>query len=162
MIAARLALGPFDTGDELAQLAAAAPGVGGIVSFVGLVRGDGDRVATLSLEHHPVLTQRSLDDIARQAIERFEIAAAHIVHRAGSLMPGEPIVFAGAAARHRRDAFLATDFMMDRLKTEAVFWKRETGAGGARWVEPRDEDTADAARWDKHAEGNMRTPYERN
>lgn len=144
---ARLALSPFDPDDELAQLTAAAPGAGGIVSFVGLVRGEGDRVDTLHLEHHPVLTQRSLDDIAREAIDRFEIAAAHVVHRAGTLLPGEPIVFAGAASRHRRDAFLATDFMMDRLKTEAVFWKRETGAGGTRWVEPRDEDTADVGRW---------------
>lgn len=151
MIETRLALEPFDPAHELAGLTAMAPQAGGIVSFVGLVRGEPDGVRTLTLDHHPVLTRRSLDDIGAQAAQRFAIDALRIVHRAGTLEPGEPIVFAGAAARHRRDAFLAADFIMDLLKTEAVFWKREEGAAGPRWIEPRDQDIADAARWDLRA-----------
>ena len=141
----------LDPGAELAALSAGRQGVGGIVSFVGLAREEDGGVSELVLEHHPVLTERSLEDIAAAARDRFTVEAVAVAHRAGIILPGEPIVFAGAAARHRRDAFLAADYLMDMLKTQAVFWKRESGAAGARWIEPRDEDHADAARWNAPA-----------
>ena len=137
----------LDPGNELAVLTANAAGAGGLVNFVGLAREEGGRVAELVLEHHPVLTQRSLDEIAGAAVERFAVTAVSVVHRVGSIQPDEPIVFAGAAARHRREAFLAADYLMDMLKTRAVFWKREEGSDGTRWIEPRDMDLSDAARW---------------
>lgn len=137
----------FDPGEELAVLTANADGAGGVVNFVGLARNEDGHVKELMLEHHPVLTQRSLDEIAAAAMERFSIAAVSVIHRVGSIQPDEPIVFAGAAARHRRDAFLAADYLMDMLKTKAVIWKREEGSSGSRWIEPRAEDLSDAARW---------------
>lgn len=137
----------LDPGKELAILTANAAGAGGLVNFVGLAREKGGRMAELVLEHHPVLTQRSLDEIAGAAVERFGVTAVSVVHRVGSIQPDEPIVFAGAAAKHRRDAFLAADYLMDMLKTRAVFWKREEGSGGTRWIEPREQDLSDAARW---------------
>ncbi|MGI8944346.1 MAG: molybdenum cofactor biosynthesis protein MoaE [Qipengyuania sp.] len=137
----------LDPSNELAALTAGADGAGGVASFVGLAREDDGRVTRLVLEHHPVLTQRSLDEIAAAALERFTVDAVSIVHRVGSIPPNEPIVFAGAAARHRRDAFFAADYLMDMLKTKAVFWKREDGPSGLCWIEPRAEDLADAARW---------------
>lgn len=139
--------GRLDPATELAALAGEAKEAGGIVSFVGLAREEDGAVTELILEHHPVLTERSLEEIANAALERFDVKAVSVVHRAGRIMPGEAIVFAGAAARHRREAFLAADYLMDMLKTRAVFWKREEGPTGPRWIEPRDEDHSDAARW---------------
>ena len=137
----------LDPGKELAVLTANAGGAGGLVNFVGLAREEEGRVVELVLEYHPVLTQRSLEQIASAAFERFSVNAISVVHRVGSIQPDEPIVFAGAAAKHRRDAFLAADYLMDMLKTRAVFWKREEGSGGTRWIEPREQDLSDAARW---------------
>ncbi len=139
----------LDIEAELAALTVRSRGAGGVVNFVGLAREECGRVAELALEYHPILTKRSLEEIGTDAENRFAIDAVSIVHRAGIIMPGEPIVFAGAAARHRRDAFLAADYIMDMLKTKAVFWKREHGSAGKHWIEPRDEDHADAARWNK-------------
>lgn len=137
----------LDPASELAGLMERAAGAGAVVSCVGLARGEGGEVAELFLQHHPVLTQRSLKEIAAAAQARFAVTNVALVHRAGAIAPGEPIVFAGAAARHRRDAFLAADYLMDMLKTKAVFWKRESGPAGTRWIEPRAQDRADAARW---------------
>ncbi|MDT0576054.1 molybdenum cofactor biosynthesis protein MoaE [Croceicoccus sp. F390] len=142
---------PLDPGLELASLTAASGKAGGVVSFVGLAREEDGGVAALVLQHHPVLTIRSLEKIAAVAKSRFAVDAVTAVHRAGTILLGEPIVFAGVAARHRRDAFLAADFLMDLLKTQAVFWKQEIGATGARWIEPRLEDLADVARWNTTA-----------
>ncbi|WP_435203125.1 molybdenum cofactor biosynthesis protein MoaE [Qipengyuania sp. 902] len=139
--------GRLDPAAELATLTGESKEAGGVVSFVGLAREEDGAVAELILEHHPVLTERSLEEIATAALERFGVNAVSVVHRAGRIMPGEPIVFAGAAARHRREAFLAADYLMDMLKTRAAFWKREDGPAGPRWIEPRDEDHSDAARW---------------
>lgn len=139
--------GRLDPAAELAALTSEAKEAGGVVSFVGLAREEDGAVAELILEHHPVLTERSLEEIAAAALERFEVNAVSVVHRTGSIAPGEPVVFAGAAARHRREAFLAADYLMDMLKIRAVFWKREDGPAGSRWIEPRDEDHSDAARW---------------
>ena len=99
------------------------------------------------LEHHPTLTRRSLEEIAVACAERFDVSHVRVVHRCGTIPAGEPIVFAGAASIHRRVAFDAVDYLMDRLKTEAVFWKREVGDAGSRWIEPTAADHADHERW---------------
>jgi molybdopterin synthase catalytic subunit len=149
-IYARLRAEPFDPGLELSRFTAKLPGSGAVVNFVGLARNrtrDGVEVTGLFLDHHPRLTQISLDEIAQAAAERFALTAVLVIHRCGDVEPGEPIVFAAAASAHRRDAFDAVDFMMDRLKTDAVFWKREDAVDGPRWIEPTDADHADRARW---------------
>jgi molybdopterin synthase catalytic subunit len=148
--AARLEPTRLEIGRETAELSEAAGEAGAIVTFVGVVRHsskDCHRVDHLILEHHPSLTQRSLDEIVAAAIEKFAVAAIHVAHRCGTVLAGEPIVFVGAAAAHRREAFDAVDFLMDRLKTNAVFWKREEGPDGSRWIEPTDADHAAGERW---------------
>jgi molybdopterin synthase catalytic subunit len=146
----RLAEEPFAAERELAGFTAGLAGEGAVVSFLGLARGrtaDGQKVERLVLDHHPRLTLRSLDEIAAAALERFAIASVRIVHRSGAVAPGETIVFVAAAAVHRRAAFEAADYMMDRLKTDAVFWKREDTQAGPRWIEPGDEDYGARERW---------------
>ena len=135
---------------ELRDFAVAATGAGAIVSFVGLVRDEGldGPVEALVLQHHPVLTLQSLREIAEEALERFNIEHVHVVHRCGSLSRGEPIVFAAAASEHRRVACEAAAYLMDRMKTDAVFWKREEGAEGRRWIEPTAADYVARERWD--------------
>lgn len=135
---------------ELAELTEAAHGDGAIVTFVGLARpesSDGNAVDAVVLDHHPTLTRQSLEDIAVACAERFDVSHVRVVHRCGTVPAGEPIVFAGASSIHRRAAFNAADFLMDRLKTEAVFWKREVGDDGAQWIEPTEADLADRDRW---------------
>lgn len=140
---------PFDAAQLLADFSARAVGAGAIVSFTGLVRGenDGAAVAGLELDHHPRLTEQAIAGIAADAIARFALNDIMIVHRHGMLAPGEAIVFAAAAAPHRRAAFDAVDYVMDRLKTEAPFWKREQRSDGAHWLEARDSDREARARW---------------
>ena len=140
---------PFDAAALLADFSARAAGAGAIASFIGLVRGenDGSAVSRLELDHHPRLTERAIAGIAADAATRFALTEVAIVHRHGALMPGEAIVFVAAAARHRRAAFDAVDYMMDRLKTEAPFWKRERRSDGDHWLEARDSDHADRRRW---------------
>lgn len=138
---------PIDPGMLLAGFAATQGDAGAIVSFTGTVRGAGG-VNALELEHHPSFTAKVIDAIGRDAKARFAIGGCLIVHRVGSLSPGEPIVFVAAASAHRRAAFDAVDYVMDRLKTEAPLWKRELRAGGAEWVEARASDVADQARWE--------------
>lgn len=148
----RLAPEPFDPGAEYAEFQAGIMDDGAIVSFLGVARpksADGDDVAGLFLEHHPRLTEASLEEIAADAGRRFDISSIRIVHRCGDIRPGEAIVFVAAASLHRRAAFDAADYAMDRLKTEAVFWKREDGVDGSRWIEPTPRDQADRARWSK-------------
>jgi molybdopterin synthase catalytic subunit len=144
---ARLEPGVLDAADELQKLIAASAGDGAVVSFVGLARDEAGTVQSLVLEHHPVLTEQSLQEIAADALSRFDVSRTWVVHRCGPVGSGKPIVFAGAAARHRRDAFEAADYLMDRLKTDAIFWKREEGQSGSRWIEPTDEDYAARSRW---------------
>ena len=146
----RLANEPFAAELELAGVIAGLAGEGAVVSFLGIARpraAGGEAVERLVLDHHPRLTLRSLEEIAAAALERFDISSLRIVHRSGAVAPGETIVFVAAAAEHRRAAFEAADYMMDRLKTDAVFWKREDTPAGSRWIEPRDEDYCDRARW---------------
>jgi molybdopterin synthase catalytic subunit len=146
-IETRLAHEAFAPDQELAGFSA--DGAGAIASFTGLARPttkDGTPIHRLFLDHHSRLTRRSLDEIANSA-ERFEVSAVHIVHRCGEIAPGEAIVFVAAAAAHRRAALEAVDYLMDRLKTDALFWKREDGVDGPRWIEPTEADRADRARW---------------
>jgi molybdopterin synthase catalytic subunit len=136
--------------EELRDMIERTSGDGAIVSFTGIARpasSTGVAVERLVLDHHPALTLRSLQEIAADALARFDVSHVHVVHRCGEIAPGEPIVFAGAASAHRRAAFDAADYLMDRLKTEAVFWKREVGDAGSRWVEPTEADYADRDRW---------------
>jgi molybdopterin synthase catalytic subunit len=147
---ARLAPAKLNIQREVSGLIDAAGEAGAIVTFVGLVRPSstsGDQVDHLILEHHPLLTQQSLDEIVAAAASTFAVAAIRVTHRSGSISASEPIVFAGAASAHRREAFNAVDFLMDRLKTDAVFWKREVGPRGSRWIEPTDADYAAGERW---------------
>ncbi|QNN66875.1 molybdenum cofactor biosynthesis protein MoaE [Sphingomonas lutea] len=148
---ARLAEHAFDPAAELAELTRCAAGDGAVVSFVGLARPvtkAGEALQALVLEHHPRLTAKSLDDIASNALLRFAVSHVRVVHRCGEISPGEPIVFAGASSMHRRAAFEAADYLMDRLKTEAIFWKREEGPNGSSWIEPTEADYADRHRWE--------------
>lgn len=148
---ARLSDGPIDAGALLSCFLQSATGTGAVVSFCGLTRGrsrHGGVVERMFLEHHPRRTLASLEAIAADGASRFGIDHVLVVHRHGTIAPGQAIVFVAAAAAHRRAAFLAADFLMDRLKTEAVFWKREEGHDGAHWIEPTDADRIDRARWE--------------
>jgi molybdopterin synthase catalytic subunit len=140
----------LDAQRELGELLGLARPDGAVVSFVGLARPQsksGAPIDELVLEHHPTLTRQSLEEIAVAAAERFAVSQVRVVHRCGVVPAGEPIVFAGAASAHRRPAFECADYLMDRLKTEAVFWKREVGAAGSEWIEPTDADYSDGDRW---------------
>lgn len=150
MTITRLSLEPLAAEALLAEFLQERPGDGAVVSFVGLVRSaakDGAPVTTLHLDWHPMMTERSLRAIAEDGVARFGVSDVMVAHRCGEIAPGETVVFVAAAAPHRRDAFLAADYLMDRLKTEAAFWKRESGPDGVRWIEPTDNDRADLARW---------------
>lgn len=142
----RLALDPFDPAAELAMFTAAHPQAGGIVSFLGQVR-LGEGVEALELQHYAPLTQPGMRDLGQVALARWPLDGLLILHRSGQMAPGDPIVLVAAAARHRRDAFAAADFAMDHLKSESWFWKRERVGGAWRWIEPREQDHADKARW---------------
>lgn len=139
----------FDSATELQSFERAAEGAGAIVSFLGKVRAKAneDDVRALHLEHYPGVTERTIADIEREAHERWTIEHSLIIHRVGEMRPGEPIVLVCVAAAHRREAFEAADFLMDYLKTEAMFWKKEVSANGETWIEPREDDYNDAARW---------------
>lgn len=153
MATVRVQQAPFDVAAELLALAATGGDrVGGIGSFVGLVRADADpdgrRLVALTLEHYPGMTERALSDIADAAQRRFSLLACTLVHRIGTLPVGAPIVLVLAAAAHRNDALQATGFLIDWLKTGAPFWKRqEYDDGSSAWIEARGEDDLAAARW---------------
>ncbi len=141
---------PIDTVALLETFTARTKGSGAIVSFTGVVRSD-DAVRLLWLDHHPALTEASIATIAADTRDRFAIDDLLIVHRIGGVGAGDPVVFVAASARHRRAAFDAVDQMMDRLKTDAIFWKRETRDDGVSWIEARRQDHVDRARWGKDA-----------
>jgi molybdopterin synthase catalytic subunit len=142
----RLVLGPFDPGAEVAAFAEKYPAAGGVVSFLGQVRA-GDGVEALELRHYDPLTMPGMEALAREVESRWALDGLLILHRSGEMRPGEPIVLVCAACRHRRDAFAAADFAMDHLKSDSWFWKRERVNGEWRWIEPREQDHADLARW---------------
>jgi molybdopterin synthase catalytic subunit len=140
----------FDISQEIALLTAADAEVGAVASFIGKVRGTahGIELATMSLEHYPGMTERELASIEAQAVERFTLSASRIIHRIGTLRPGDSIVLVIACAPHRHDAINACDFLMDYLKTKAPFWKKETAVnGGGGWVDARESDDNALDRW---------------
>lgn len=142
----QLLTGPFDPAAGLRTFTGRQPASGAIASFLGQVRADGTEV--LELTHYAPLTLPGVERLAREAAERWAIDAVLVHHRVGQLGPGEPIVLVAVAAPHRRAALTAVDFIMDRLKSTAWFWKRERRAGYWRWIEPRGQDRDDLARWD--------------
>lgn len=145
MISVSVQAEDFDPGAEQAVLEAS--GGGAVASFTGLVRGDGDLVE-LHLDHYPAMTQAQLEELAQEATRRWQLLGTRIIHRVGSLVPGDRIVFVATAARHRTEALESCAFLIDWLKTSAPFWKRERFADGRTgWVEARAEDDARAAKW---------------
>ena len=147
---AQLTEQPIQADRLLADFIADAEGAGAVVSFCGLARARGKSgaiVERLELHHHPRMTAESLDRIVADGLGRFDVTDVLVAHRFGSIVPGEIIVFVAAASPHRRAAFLAADYLMDRLKTGAVFWKKEKGLDADNWIEPSEADCADVARW---------------
>jgi molybdopterin synthase catalytic subunit len=139
----------FDLAAEVASLRAGDAGVGAVASFVGTVRdrNDGSAVSDMELEHYPGMTERAIESMIDEAMRRFDIRAARVVHRVGPLRVGEQIVLVAVSSAHRGQAFQACEFLMDYLKTQAPFWKKETTPEGARWVDARVADDAALARW---------------
>lgn len=146
MLDVRLLDAPFDPHAELDRFAAAHPEAGGVATFIGQVRA-GAGVEALELSHYAPLTLPGMEALAKATGARFAVQGLLVLHRIGLLLPGDPIVVVSAAARHRREALLAIDFAMDHLKSESWFWKREKADGAWRWIEPREQDAADLARW---------------
>lgn len=146
----RVQLEDFDTGHEISQLRAARKDIGAVVSFVGQVRdmNVGDHVSELTLEHYPGMTEKALETIVAQAKSRWDILDALVIHRIGTLKPIDQIVLVAVSSAHRGEAFHACEFIMDYLKTEAPFWKKEMlQSGASRWVEAKDSDDMARERW---------------
>ena len=139
----------FDLQQEVAALRAGDAGVGAVCSFIGTVRdrNDGSAVASMELEHYPGMTERSIEAMIDAALQRFDIRAARVIHRIGLLQPQDQIVLVAVTSSHRGSAFQACEFLMDYLKTQAPFWKKEHTPAGARWVDARSTDDAALARW---------------
>ena len=139
----------FDVGAEMARLRVADSGIGALASFVGTVRdhADGAGVQGMTLEHYPGMTEAAIEAMIDEAQRRFELRGVRVIHRVGPLEVGAQIVLVLVASAHRGTAFQACEFLMDYLKTQAPFWKKETTADGARWVDARVDDDAALARW---------------
>jgi len=156
--AARVRIQPadFDLAQEIAQLRAGDGQIGAVCSFVGTVRdrNDGSMVHTLELEHYPGMTEKAIESMIDEAHRRFDIFAARVVHRVGRMQPLEQIVLVAVTSAHRGESFQACEFLMDYLKTQAPFWKKEQTPEGARWVDARVADDAALQRWGISA-GNM-------
>lgn len=148
-MAVRVQTEDFNAGDEIKRLQATRKDIGAVVCFVGLVRdiNDGDTVAQLTLEHYPGMTEKSLNAIVEQAKVRWNIVDVLVIHRVGTLSPSEQIVLVAVAGAHRGEAFAACEFVMDYLKTEAPFWKKELTSNGERWVEAKESDDNAKQRW---------------
>ncbi len=139
---------PFDPGAELNRFGAHSNGAGAVVSFTGVVRdtAQGD-LEVMEIEHYPGMTESALAAIAKEASARWSLGDVLVIHRFGSLRPGDQIMMVATASRHRADAFQAAEFLMDYLKSRAPFWKREVTRDGADWVAARDDDEAALKRW---------------
>jgi len=139
----------FDLGAEVAALRAGRASVGAVACFVGTVRdmNQGTGVSTMFLEHYPGMTEKALQAIADDALSRWSLDEVLVIHRVGALAPLDQIVLVAVTSAHRGEAFAACEFVIDWLKTQAPFWKKETTAQGARWVDARESDDAAAARW---------------
>ena len=145
----RIQTGDFDAGAEIAALRRGNAKVGGVASFIGVVRdmNEGDAVTEMTLEHYPGMTEKAIEEIVGQAKGRWSIYDALVIHRIGRLQPTDQIVLVVVTSAHRGDAFAACEFIMDYLKTRAPFWKKEQGGAGTRWVEARTSDDIAAERW---------------
>jgi molybdopterin synthase catalytic subunit len=139
----------FDLSREVAQLRAGQPAVGAVCSFIGTVRdrNEGDHVSSLELEHYPGMTEQSIQGMMAEAAERFDILGARVIHRVGLMQPLDQIVLVAVTSAHRGESFQACEFLMDYLKTQAPFWKKEATPGGHRWVDARVSDDKALARW---------------
>ena len=137
----------FDLGAETTGFAAAQSASGAVVTFSGLVRDVAGGLTAMEIEHYPGMTERALTDIAAQAVARWALEDALVIHRHGTLRVGEQIMMVATAARHRKDAFEAAEFLMDYLKSRAPFWKREVTGDGETWVAARDADEEALMRW---------------
>ena len=139
----------FDLGAEVAALRAQDAGVGAVASFIGTVRdrNDGLGVSAMELEHYPGMTESAIEAMIDEARRRFDIRGARVIHRIGLLQPLDQIMMVAVSSAHRGQAFLACEFLMDYLKTQAPFWKKEQTPEGARWVDARSSDDAAMARW---------------
>lgn len=148
----------FDVAAELAALRAKQRQIGALVSFVGLVRdfSDDGKIEKLTLEHYPGMSEKALAGILDQAHERWGLIASRVIHRVGTLLPSEQIVFVATAATHRAVAFAACEFIIDYLKTDAPFWKKEHTPHGAEWLETKTIDINRAARWQSSGEPTCR------
>lgn len=149
MAAVRVQEADFDVSAELAAMRRGNAAIGAIASFVGVVRdvNDGDTVSTMTLEHYPGMTEKSIAEIIDEAAGRWQVLDALVIHRVGTLQPTDQIVLVMVASAHRGDAFAACEFIMDYLKTRAPFWKKEMTPQGGRWVDARISDDAAAERW---------------
>ena len=139
----------FDAGAEIARLRADNPKIGAVASFIGIVRdlNEGAAVGSITLEHYPGMTDKALTSIAEQAKARWNLLDVLIIHRIGTLAPTDQIVLVVTTSSHRGDAFAACQYVMDYLKTDAPFWKKEVTAEGTRWVDARDSDADARQRW---------------
>lgn len=151
MFSVRVQTEDFDVSAEMLTLRKRNPKIGAVASFVGVVRdlNDGDSVSTLTLEHYPGMTEKSLEAIVQQAKERWDIYDALIVHRVGTMRPLDQIVLVIVTSAHRGESFEACEFLMDYLKTRAPFWKKEVTPEGERWVDARSSDDVAAKRWEQ-------------
>ncbi len=147
----------FDVSQELAALRAGDARVGAVCSFLGTVRerNDGSSVASMELEHYPGMTEKSISAMMDEAKKRFDIFAARVIHRVGLLHPEDQIVFVAVTSAHRGESFKACEFLMDYLKTQAPFWKKEVTPEGARWVDARVSDDQALARWGIEASNSV-------
>lgn len=149
MMTVRVQTQDFDTGFEINQLRHARKDTGAVVSFIGQVRdlNEGDTVSQLTLEHYPEMTEKALEAIVNQAQNRWDIFDAIVIHRVGTLQPTDQIVLVAVSGAHRGEAFKACEFIMDYLKTEAPFWKKEVTNQGERWVDAKLTDDDARERW---------------
>lgn len=146
-MASRVQREDFDPAAEITRLSAGKTHVGAVATFLGLVRGAGEGVSAMTLEHYPGMTERQIAAMEDEARRRWPLDDVIIIHRFGRLVPGDRIVFVGVTSSHRAAAFAACEFLIDWLKTRAPFWKLEETAEGARWVAAKDDDEARAERW---------------
>lgn len=137
----------FDLGAEANRFSHDLKGVGAVVTFTGLVRDNGGQLTEMEIEHYPGMTEKAISAIMEEAVARWGLADALVIHRYGVLRSGEPIMMVATAASHRADAFAAAEFLMDYLKSRAPFWKKEISANGADWVAAKDSDEAALTRW---------------
>ena len=143
----RIQSDPFDAGEELNNFTASCGNVGAIVSFSGITRDVEGGLSTMEIEHYPGMTEKAISSIVEEAVERWGLDNAMVIHRHGRLGPRDIIMMVATASKHRSDAFQAADFLMDYLKSRAPFWKKEETSQGADWVAAKDDDEDALKRW---------------